>query len=141
ALRDCQQVRDLSALRIDDGQILASLHLEGATAARRNDIHIHGHHPSRLSWRKIASRNAGLRLKGQRHSSPTSRPLYCRASETDPWRAIIGLMLPASFTSRSRIDLRSFSYLPSARRRSNWSCGLKTIAGCVKRRAGLLAFG
>ena len=126
--REGDEVRHLLAAGIDDLQALAVRHDEPGARLRLE---------VKIGVARSSRHPHGLRaMEGQRHwPFVVSRPEYCRASERSPKSARLGLRLPCSATSRSRMRSRRRSKCPSRRRRSNCACGLKTSAGQANRRA------
>src|SRR5690242_9438949 len=82
-----EQVRDLDAFHISDGQYLPLFQQERRAAAGRYECLVH----QRFPWRP---------LKGHFQSGGTTRPLYWRASLVSPCRLSIGFTEPASCKSR-----------------------------------------
>src|ERR1700720_2980665 len=127
----CDQICDLFAFEIDDAKELALFHFKGGAGLRLESSRGH-----EFKMHQCANGHFWPAFPdGGVQSADTARPEYWRASDWSPKSLKIGLTLPWSAISRARIFFCIRFHFPSARSRSNCSCGLKTSAGHEKRRA------
>src|SRR2546423_11792110 len=117
------EIRDLFAFEIDNAQMSAGAEFEGRAGLRFE------------AFQCAKGHLLAVAKNGAFQSSSTARPEYCRASDCTPKSLSIGLTVPWRSRSRCRIVSCIRCHFPSARNRSNWSCGLKTSAGQGNRRA------
>src|SRR5207248_5675419 len=114
---ECDKIGHLFAFEVDNCEQLTLAKAKGRARLRFEPLHqcANGH--------ALAAANGGVQEAG------TLRPEYCRASELSPKSSSIGLFVPCHLRSRWRMVDRIRSHFPSARKRRNCLCALKTRVG------------